>query len=497
MTSGKQLVRNTTVLGSVLMAMVLAFVVLMPQVAQGANGDPPSISPSSVVVDIPQGGETVIEKTVQTSTIPPKVDIYFLSDTTGSMGRAIAAVQGGAGAVLATIDAATPDARYGAGDYKDFQSPTQLDPYAFNNAAPIPGVDDNGAAALAAIGGWAAAGGFDGPEGQLYALHQLAAHGAAAFRPSATKVVVWFGDINGHDPVCAAISGDPHAVTLASLLPELTTAGIIVNAISTVGGPGLDGVFAGGDYAAACGPEPAPAGGQGLAITGATGGTSFVGVAPAAISAAILAGLSSLPVTVSMASDCAAPISTTFAPVSVGPVPSGSAVSFLETISVAPGAVPGVYECDDWALINGTPMVDASGETIKEHKKITVTDVTPPAASCTPTTNPAGENVPTAPGKGAQGQNQDGFYVLNASDAVDSSPDIYLVDDGTGTVFGPFVSGTKIKYAEANGAVPSQKPGSGVINWKINGQGDAQVYAVDASGNKSAVVSCLVPPEPK
>jgi len=347
MTSGKQLVRNTTVLGSVLMAMVLAFVVLMPQVAQGANGDPPSISPSSVVVDIPQGGETVIEKTVQTSTIPPKVDIYFLSDTTGSMGRAIAAVQGGAGAVLATIDAATPDARYGAGDYKDFQSPTQLDPYAFNNAAPIPGVDDNGAAALAAIGGWAAAGGFDGPEGQLYALHQLAAHGAAAFRPSATKVVVWFGDINGHDPVCAAISGDPHAVTLASLLPELTTAGIIVNAISTVGGPGLDGVFAGGDYAAACGPEPAPAGGQGLAITGATGGTSFVGVAPAAISAAILAGLSSLPVTVSMASDCAAPISTTFAPVSVGPVPSGSAVSFLETISVAPGAVPGVYECDD------------------------------------------------------------------------------------------------------------------------------------------------------
>jgi hypothetical protein len=451
-----------------------------------------SITPSSVVVTIPQGSKDVIKKEVQTPTIPPKVDIYFLSDTTGSMGGAIAAVAAAGAPIIATIDAVTPDAQYGAGDYKDFP----FDAYAFNNGAPIPGVDDNGAAALAAIGAWAAGGGADGPEAQLYALHQLAAHGAAAFRPSATKVVVWFGDINGHDPVCTAISGDTHAVTLASLLPELTTAGIIVNAISVVGGPGLDGAFAGGDYAAACGPEPAPAGGQGSAITVATGGTSFVGVAPGAISAAILAGLSNLPVTVSMTTDCVAPISVSFVPPSVGPVVSGSSVQFFETISVAANAPPGVYECDDWALINGEPMTDAAGNIIKEHKKITVTDITPPSASCSPTTNPAGENEPAAPGKGGQGQNQDGFYILHGSDNV-AVASILVLDSGSPFVSDPFADGDKVKITQAPGVTPSDnRPGPGVIVSHLRLKGDAILQVTDTSGNVTTAI-CLVPPKPQ
>ena len=65
------------------------------------------------------------------------------------------------------------------------------------------------------------------------------------------------------------------------------------------------------------------------------------------------------------------------------------------------------------------------------------------------------------------------------------------------TAFGPFSSPTNIKYVEANGAKPGIKPGSGLVDWKINGQGDAAVHAVDFSGNDSPPVFCLVPPPPK
>jgi hypothetical protein len=134
-------------------------------------------------------------------------------------------------------------------------------------------------------------------------------------------------------------------------------------------------------------------------------------------------------------------------------------------------------------------------------------DLTPPEVGCLETVNPHGKNVPpagktTLPGpKG--GQNEDGFYELTAWDAVDPDPQIFVVDAGSGTVFGPFASGAKIKYTEAKGATPSQKKiGSSngqadAVDWHIIGNGDPEVYAVDASGNQSDAASCLVPPPPK
>lgn len=131
-------------------------------------------------------------------------------------------------------------------------------------------------------------------------------------------------------------------------------------------------------------------------------------------------------------------------------------------------------------------------------------DRTPPECDCVETVNPAGKNVPpagstTLPGaKG--GQNEDGFYELKAKDNVDPNPQIFVVDTGSGTQFGPFTSGTKIKYTEANGATPNQKEIGGpnsAVAWHITGTGDAAVFAVDAAGNKSPLVDCLVPPPPK
>ena len=68
---------------------------------------------------------------------------------------------------------------------------------------------------------------------------------------------------------------------------------------------------------------------------------------------------------------------------------------------------------------------------------------------------------------------------------------------GSGTVFGPYDNPTNIKYVQAPGAEPTEKPGSGAVDYNLKGTGDAQVYAVDGSGNISDRVECLVPPPPK
>jgi hypothetical protein len=142
---------------------------------------------------------------------------------------------------------------------------------------------------------------------------------------------------------------------------------------------------------------------------------------------------------------------------------------------------------------------DEQGDTACATAEKTWVDTTPPATSCPETVNPSGVKVPPS-------QNEDGFFELLAVDAVDPDPQVFLVDTGTDNIFGtpddwtygPFSSGTKIKYTEANGITPpDMKPGAGVIDWKIKGQGDAAVYSVDASGNESGAASCLVPPPPK
>ncbi|WP_434442678.1 vWA domain-containing protein [Lentzea sp. E54] len=117
-------------------------------------------------------------------------------------------------------------------------------------------------------------------------------------------------------------------------------------------------------------------------------------------------------------------------------------------------------------------------------------DTTPPVVTCTPTNNPSGGNVPPA-------DNEDGFYLLSATDAVDPNPQIYVRDTASAAVFGGFPGGTEIKLVQAPGATPTQKPGTGDIDWKITLKGDALVSAKDASGNESAPVRCNVPPPPK
>jgi hypothetical protein len=130
-------------------------------------------------------------------------------------------------------------------------------------------------------------------------------------------------------------------------------------------------------------------------------------------------------------------------------------------------------------------------------------DTIPPKVACVETVNPSGKNVPKAGANPKSGQNPDGFYEILAKDDIDAGLKVAVVDKGADNILGTaddtafsVSSGDKMKYTEANGATPSIKSGPGAIDWKIKGQGDAAVVAVDAAGNK-AVVECLVPNPPK
>lgn len=143
----------------------------------------------------------------------------------------------------------------------------------------------------------------------------------------------------------------------------------------------------------------------------------------------------------------------------------------------------------------GTDIIEAcfvgpNGDKVCNNASKYWVDTTLPTVSCLETVNPSGKKIPTS-------VNEDGFYELIAKDTLDPNPKIYVVDTGSGKEFGPYVSGTKIKYTQAKTAVPEAKPMGGpksAINLHIIGNGDANVKAEDFSGNEASMY-CPVPPK--
>jgi hypothetical protein len=236
---------------------------------------PITIQPDSNILTL-NPGETIDETitvTVPKNAGPTKADVYFLADTTGSMRSILNAVKTGASNILTTLSGLGVDMVFGVGNYKDFASG---DPYCFQHQVSPTNVVPT---VTAAINTWLAGGGNDVPEGDLFALDGLAVPpgGAIGWRPGSKRIIVWFGDAPGHDPICTAVSGAP-AVTEASATAKLVAQGIIVLAISTAN-PGLDADPKNGalDYVAQCGP-PGGLPGQGTRIANATGGVFVTGI---------------------------------------------------------------------------------------------------------------------------------------------------------------------------------------------------------------------------
>lgn len=115
---------------------------------------------------------------------------------------------------------------------------------------------------------------------------------------------------------------------------------------------------------------------------------------------------------------------------------------------------------------------------------------------CEESVNPHGQTTPpagstTLPGPNG-GQNEDGFYRIGS----DVGTDVFI--DTGGMSFGPFPSGTVVKYTQAPGSSPSiQTIGStngqaGAVLVHITGPDELVVRSIDGS-----TTTCLVPPPPK
>jgi len=115
---------------------------------------------------------------------------------------------------------------------------------------------------------------------------------------------------------------------------------------------------------------------------------------------------------------------------------------------------------------------------------------------CVESVNPHGQNVPpagstTLPGTQG-GENEDGFYRIGS----DVGSAVTVVTGGV--TFGPFPSGSTIKYTQAPGATPSattigsSNGQAGAVIVHITGPDELVVVSIDGS-----TTTCFVPPPPK
>jgi hypothetical protein len=311
----------------------------------------------TVTVQVPKSG------------VRPKADVYLLADTTGSMSPIISAVQAGIDTVVNDIGLLPFDVAWGVGNYKDFPIPLSS-PYAFQHQlAPTTGLT----AVATAVSTWSANDGLDTPEGQLFALQQIATDPAIGWRPGSKRILVWFGDAPGHDPVCSAISGAPD-VTEATATAALVAAGITVVAISTDTGTAgaLDGDPTAGsaDYGVcAVGGSP----GQATRISGATpGGSHTTGVDAATmiatLTALISAAVQSINHLVLQPTGAIAPFVTSIAPASYDSLPGDVDHTLPFDVTWT-----GVQECaDEDQVFSGSLDVVADG-TVVASKPVKIT----------------------------------------------------------------------------------------------------------------------------
>jgi len=185
-----------------------------------------SISPSSYANTIHIGDTLSLGKTVNVSAGTPttaQADIFFLTDTTGSMGSTIDAVKSNFGAIASSVSG---NIAYGVGEFKD-----EGEAYIYKQNSDI---STDVSAAQSAIDSWSASGGGDFDEQGLYALGQAAT--TTSWRDGSKKIVLLAGDASSHE----------NLDTVESAAATLVANGVTVESID-VGNLNYTGQFSGPD----------------------------------------------------------------------------------------------------------------------------------------------------------------------------------------------------------------------------------------------------------
>lgn len=222
---------KTTAANSLLRAKVAGVGLGLALFATPAFAD--SITPDTFSATIGVGGSASVDKTVVVNAGPPttaQADIFFMSDTTGSMGGLIAAVQGGASTILSNTAAfgSAGQIQWGVGYYNDPAAGVQQT------------ITSNQPNVQTAINAWSASGGADYPENGLQGAIDAATGGG--WRVGSQHIIVAFGDAPWH----IASDGDPNGYgvtypTVAAAEAALAAQNIKVIAVN-VGGINDNGV---------------------------------------------------------------------------------------------------------------------------------------------------------------------------------------------------------------------------------------------------------------
>lgn len=182
-----------------------------------------TITPLNFNTTISVGSTGTINRTVTVSQrLSAPLDVFFLTDTTGSMGGSISSIRTGFSSIVGSLSGVAADAAFGAGEYKDI-----FDAFTYRTNQDI---INNPTAVLTGINQWTASGGGDLPEANLFGLQQAAS--TASWRPGSQRFLIWAGDAPGHDPRAGA--------TEASAIAALNAQGITVYSVSATSGPGID-----------------------------------------------------------------------------------------------------------------------------------------------------------------------------------------------------------------------------------------------------------------
>jgi hypothetical protein len=125
---------------------------------------------------------------------------------------------------------------------------------------------------------------------------------------------------------------------------------------------------------------------------------------------------------------------------------------------------------------------DAAGNIASCSFNVTVNDTECPVASYA---------VVKAPALFANPPRIVGWFQLLATDNCDPDPLIYIKGSVGSFVAGPFHNGDQVEIAHGPSLIPRQAPstfGGNIATIQLNG--DALLWAVDSSGNASALIQC-------
>jgi hypothetical protein len=166
-------------------------------------------------------------KPLEFGTAVPALDVFFLMDTTGSMGDEIVALKNAlSNTVAPQIKTVVPNTYFGVAQYKDFPGygGASDKPIAF-----VQSITDSVAAVVAGISTLTASGGGDGPESGIEAIYQVITGAGltgpsplsvpptnVGFRPSAMPVIVSISDAAYHGPGEGGSCGANYDVPVAN-----------------------------------------------------------------------------------------------------------------------------------------------------------------------------------------------------------------------------------------------------------------------------------------